>query len=122
MSRWCGVGCGFAALAVWVVACAGASPTAEAPEAAAAANAAPSKAPAPASEVLPTPDTRENPPAATAAPPPPSPPVASILSICSAKCDKLVSKCGTPAVESCRLNCGKYDPPPAGCADQVRVA
>jgi hypothetical protein len=44
------------------------------------------------------------------------------LSICQAKCDKLVSKCGKTAVESCRLNCGKYDPPPAGCGDQVRAA
>ena len=39
-----------------------------------------------------------------------------------AKCDKLVSKCGAPTVESCRLNCGKYDPPPQGCGDQVRAA
>jgi hypothetical protein len=44
------------------------------------------------------------------------------LSICSSKCDKLVSKCGAPTIESCRLNCGKYDPPPAGCGDQVRAA
>ncbi len=44
------------------------------------------------------------------------------MPICLAKCDKLVSKCGTSAVESCRLNCGKYDPPPAGCGDQVRAA
>ncbi|MEI9953803.1 MAG: hypothetical protein WDO74_33705 [Pseudomonadota bacterium] len=120
MSRCCGVGCGFAALAVWVVACAGASPAAEAPEAPAASD-PPSKAVAPTREVLPTPDTRENPPAATASAPPPAPP-ATILSICAAKCDKLVSKCGTPTVESCRLNCGKYDPPPAGCGDQVRAA
>jgi hypothetical protein len=119
MSRWCGVGCGLTALAVWVVACAGAPPSAEAPEAAPAGSERPSKAPAPVSEVLPTPDTHENPPAATAAAPPPAVP---ILSICSAKCDKLVSKCGSSAVESCRLNCGKYDPPPAGCGDQVRAA
>jgi hypothetical protein len=33
-----------------------------------------------------------------------------------------VTKCGKSAVESCRINCGKYDPPPAGCADQVRAA
>ncbi len=33
-----------------------------------------------------------------------------------------MSKCGKVAVESCRLNCGKYEPPPAGCADQVRAA
>ena len=121
MSRWCGVGCGFAALAVWVVACAGSPQNAEAPAAVPAAIDRPSKVPAPASEVLPTTDTRENPPASTASAPPPAPAV-PILSICSATCDKLVSKCGTPAVESCRLNCGKYEPPPAGCGDQVRAA
>jgi len=44
------------------------------------------------------------------------------MPICLAKCDKLVKKCAASSVESCRLNCGKYDPPPAGCADQVRVA
>ncbi|MEI9954154.1 MAG: hypothetical protein WDO74_35565 [Pseudomonadota bacterium] len=119
MSRWCGVGGGIAALALWIVACAGASPTAETPEAAPVASEAPSKAVAPTSEPPPTPDTRENPPAAAASAPPPP---AAILPICEAKCDKLVSKCGAPAVESCRLNCGKYDPPPAGCGDQVRAA
>jgi hypothetical protein len=122
MSRWCGVGGGLSALAVWVVACAGAQPNAEL--AAPTASDGPSKAPPPASEVRPAADTRENPPAATASapPPPPAEPAASILSICSAKCDKLVSKCGKPAVDSCRLNCGKYDPPPGGCGDQVRAA
>jgi len=44
------------------------------------------------------------------------------MPICLSKCDKLVNKCGASAVESCRLNCGKYDPPPAGCGDQVRAA
>jgi len=121
MSRWCGVGCGFAGLAVWLVACAGAAPPAEAPEAAPGASERPSKAPAPVTEAVPAPPARENPPAVTAAAPPPAPP-APIMPICQAKCDKLVSKCGAPAVESCRLNCGKYDPPPGGCADQVRVA
>ncbi|MEO6601037.1 MAG: hypothetical protein ABIQ16_14245 [Polyangiaceae bacterium] len=33
-----------------------------------------------------------------------------------------MAKCGAPAVESCRVNCTKYDPPPAGCGDQVRAA
>jgi hypothetical protein len=37
-------------------------------------------------------------------------------------CDQLVAKCGTSSVESCRLNCGRYDPPPAGCDSQVRAA
>src|SRR6185369_16603218 len=115
MSRACSLGFGFAAVAVWIAACAETPKPAEAPVASAAAetDARPSKAPAPANEPPPAPDTRENPPA---------PPAASILSICQAKCDKLVSKCGKTAVESCRLNCGKYDPPPAGCGDQVRAA
>jgi len=119
MSRWCGAGCGLAAVAVWLVACAGGAPSAEVPVAAPAASERPSKAPAPASDAPPTPDTRVNPPAASAsAPPAPAP----IMPICLAKCDKLVSKCAASAVESCRLNCGKYDPPPAGCGDQVRAA
>jgi hypothetical protein len=57
--------------------------------------------------------------AAAADPPPPPPPV---LPICRAKCDKLVSKCSAAQVESCRLNCTRYDPPPVGCVDQVRAA
>ena len=81
-----------------------------------------SQAAAPASEALPAPDTLEKPPATVASAPPAAPPAEPILSICAAKCDKLVSKCGTSAVESCRLNCGKYEPPPAGCGDQVRAA
>jgi hypothetical protein len=44
------------------------------------------------------------------------------MPICQAKCDKLVAKCGKVSVESCRLNCGKYDPPPAGCGAQVQAA
>lgn len=52
--------------------------------------------------------------------PPAAPP--AVLPICRAKCDKLVSKCSVPQVESCRLNCTKYDPPPAGCVAQVRAA
>jgi hypothetical protein len=55
----------------------------------------------------------------TAAAPTPAP---ALIPICDAKCDKLVAKCGKVSVENCRLNCGKYDPPPAGCADPVRAA
>jgi hypothetical protein len=44
------------------------------------------------------------------------------MPICQAKCDKLVAKCGKVSVENCRLNCGKYDPPPAGCGAQVQAA
>jgi len=121
MSRSCGSGLGFAALAVWVVACAGAQNAAEAPAAAPAKNEPPSPpaAPAPASEPPPAPEARENPAASAPAPPPAPEP---IMTICLAKCDKLVSKCGKAAVDSCRLNCGKYDPPPGGCGDQVRAA
>jgi len=119
MNRDASVGFGFAALAAGIVACAGAPKAADAPPAAPVASAAVNKEPAPVNE--PAPDMQENPPAVTAEPPPPPPP-ASILSICQAKCDKLVSKCGKSAVDSCRLNCGKYDPPPAGCGDQVRAA
>jgi len=39
-----------------------------------------------------------------------------------AKCDKLVAKCGKTAVDTCKLNCGKYEPPPSECLEQVRVA
>src|SRR3954466_2690535 len=120
MSRYCGVGCAFAALAVWVVACAGAPPAAETPATAPVTNEPRSEAAAP-SVAPPAPDTHDNPPGAAASAAPPALP-APLVPICLAKCDKLVSKCGASAVESCRLNCGKYDPPPATCGDQVRTA
>ena len=99
------------------VACAAAPPSAEAPSAPASASAAPP-------EVTPAPSaapvaSAEPTPAPSAAPPPSVTPVAPI---CLAKCDKLVSKCGKPAVETCRLNCGKYEPAPTECLDQVRAA
>jgi len=50
------------------------------------------------------------------------PPAPKLIPICDAKCDKLVSKCSKSSVESCRLNCGKYDPPPQGCGPQVQAA
>ncbi len=132
MGRWCGVGFGFAALAVWMEACAGASSTAEVAEAAPAAPATGRvrNAPASASGALPTPTAQPIPRAAqpispaasaSAAPSPAAAPGAPILAICLAKCDKLLGKCGAPSVESCRLNCTKYDPPPPGCGDQVRA-
>lgn len=120
MIRDAGVGLGLAVFAVGIVACGGTPKAADAPPSAPVASAEASKEPAPASEPAPAPDAHENPPAAAVEPPPP--PAATILSICQAKCDKLVSKCGKSAVDSCRLNCGKYDPPPAGCGDQVRAA
>jgi hypothetical protein len=100
------------------VGCAGAPPSAEAPAAPSAstalgasmASSAPGAAPSASASSAPEPVT-----APPAAPEPVGP-------ICQAKCDKLVSKCGTASVDSCRLNCGKYEPPPAGCADQVRSA
>jgi len=69
----------------------------------------------------PAPDTRVNPPPAMVTDPPP-PAAPSLTSVCLAKCDKLVSKCGTPAVESCRVNCSKYEPPPSTCQDATRAA
>ncbi len=88
----------------------------------------------------PTPSDSAPPPEPTLAPPVPSapvvptpaantadaavaePPAPKLIPICDAKCDKLVSKCSKSSVESCRLNCGKYDPPPTGCAAQVQAA
>lgn len=37
-------------------------------------------------------------------------------------CDKVKEKCGKSAFQSCRVNCGKYDPPAAGCEDVVKAA
>ncbi len=61
-------------------------------------------------------------PAIDGAPNDPSAPSATVSSICQAKCDKLLDKCAKTAVETCRLNCSKYEPPPAGCMEQVRSA
>jgi hypothetical protein len=119
MSQACGIGFGLAAVAVWFAACAGAPPTIEAPAAPSASEPAQAVTLAPA-ETAP-PSTASNPPAASAEPPP-APRAPSILAICAAKCDQLVPKCGGPAVESCRVNCTKYEPPPTGCGDQVRSA
>lgn len=121
MSQACGLGFGLTAVAVWFAACASAPPppAAEPPLASTATDPVPTKALATAE--APPPSGASNPPAASAEPPP-TPSAPSILSICLAKCDKLVSKCGTPAVESCRVNCTKYDPPPQDCGDPVRAA
>ena len=43
------------------------------------------------------------------------------MPICQAKCDRLVAKCSKVSVENCRLNCGKFDPPPAGCGEPMRA-
>jgi hypothetical protein len=71
-------------------------------------------------------------PSATAAPSEPLPPsnpapeakpaAPSIHDVCYAMCDKVKAKCPQSAFESCRVNCTKYDPPPAGCDDVVRAA
>ena len=120
MSQACGIGFGLTAVAVWFAACAGAPPpTTEAPAAPSASEPAPTKALA--TTEAPPPGTATNPPAASAEPPP-APSAPSIASICAAKCEQLVVKCGKPAVESCHVNCTKYDPPPAGCGEQVRSA
>jgi len=119
MSRFSGLGPSL--IATLIVACAATPPSAEAPATAPTASERPTKAlatgePATASSPV-------NPAAPSAAPPPSAAPSATpVAPICLAKCDKLVSKCGTAMVESCRVNCGKYEPAPAGCVDQVRAA
>ena len=37
-------------------------------------------------------------------------------------CEQVKKKCAKSAFESCRVNCGKYDPPPDGCGHVVRRA
>lgn len=37
-------------------------------------------------------------------------------------CDRLKPKCSKTSVETCQLNCSKYDPAPDGCDDVVRRA
>jgi hypothetical protein len=72
-------------------------------------------------------------PAAAEAPPPapetssapaaePKAPAPSIHDVCFAMCDKVKAKCAKSSFEACRVNCGKYDPPPNGCDDLVRAA
>ena len=91
----------------------------------------PVKTPEPAPSVAPAPDpappASEAPPPSEAAPPsapaPEAKPAApSIHDVCYAMCDKVKAKCPQSAFESCRVNCTKYDPPPAGCDDVVRGA
>ena len=71
------------------------------------------------SDPAPAPNPGTNLPAAVVSAGPPAP--APLVPICLAKCERLVAKCGTPQVETCRLNCTKYDPP-GDCADQTRAA
>ncbi len=113
---------GFAVLGLFAVtACAGSPPSAEAPTAVPAASSA---APvASASPIVPAPTASASTmpsaePAAAALPP------SDLLlgPICQAKCDKLVGKCAQVSIDSCRLNCGKYEPPPRGCGPQVQAA
>jgi hypothetical protein len=37
-------------------------------------------------------------------------------------CDKVKDKCGKGAFDSCKVNCGKYDPPAEGCENIVKTA
>ena len=99
--------------------CAGAPPSAEAPPAPSASESVSAEPVASASAA---PVASAPSPLALSAPVDAGPAAPSLLPICEAKCDKLVSRCSVSQVESCRLNCTKYDPPPAGCAEQVRVA
>jgi hypothetical protein len=45
-----------------------------------------------------------------------------VREVCFAMCDKVKEKCGKNAFDSCRVNCGKYDPPATGCEDVVKTA
>ena len=116
-----GFGLGFLFFGALGVACAGSPPSPEAPVQApasaevAGAGAAPA-APEPSSPSSAAPLALA-PPEAT---PPPVPP--PLVPICLAKCDKLQGKCTPPQVDSCRLNCTKYEPPPSACRDEVRAA
>jgi hypothetical protein len=105
-----------------LAACAGAPPSSSSPPLTPASSVAP-----------PTPAEATATPIASApvAPTPPAngadagtvePPAPALIPICDAKCDKLVAKCSKVSVENCRINCGKYDPPPAGCGAPVRAA
>ena len=71
---------------------------------------------APVSDTKPTP-APEPPPLAES-----KPTAASIHEVCFAMCDKLKTKCPKSSFEACQVNCGKYDPPAAGCEDVVRSA
>lgn len=106
-----GLGVGFS------VACAVAPPSAEVPIATNSASAAPPPSAAP--SAAPVASVEAPPPVATAAAPEKAEPVAPI---CMAKCEKLVAKCSKTALETCRLNCSKYEPAPTECLEQVRAA
>jgi len=45
-----------------------------------------------------------------------------VREVCLAMCDKVKEKCGKSAFDSCKVNCGKYDPPAEGCEDVVKNA
>ena len=130
MTRCLVFGLGWSLLVAGSAACTGAPPpSAEAPAAASTTAPAPVPGERPGKPLVtgpvPAPNTSVNPPPTRVTDPPPPPPAASappLVPICLAKCDKLVSKCGVPAVETCRVNCTKYDPPPSACVDQTRAA
>lgn len=62
------------------------------------------------------------PPLALAPASDPAPAAPALAPICRAKCERLLDKCSSAQVDSCRLNCSKYEPPLVGCVDQVRAA
>lgn len=105
----------------WLVACGPASaPPAATPSETPPSASTPSAA-APVAEE-PSPSDAAAPSAAPAPTPEAKPPGPSVREVCLAMCDKVNEKCGKSAFESCRLNCGKYDPPAEGCADVVKSA
>ena len=113
---------GFVFFAGVGVACAGAPKAGSAPSLPSASSVSAQASAEPVTTAAPEPAASSSEPLALV-PASDAPPAApAVLPICRAKCDKLVSKCSVPQVESCRLNCTKYDPPPAGCVAQVRAA
>jgi hypothetical protein len=47
---------------------------------------------------------------------------ASLRDLCLGMCSRLESKCPKSSVETCRINCSKYDPAPDGCENVARSA
>ncbi len=105
---------------LWLVACGTPSPPAATapiettPPAASEQSSATSAAEAPPPRDAPGPTASPTPEAKPASP--------SVHDVCFAMCDKVKEKCGKSAFESCRVNCGKYDPPAEGCEDVVKNA
>jgi hypothetical protein len=107
---------------LWLVACgAGSAPPAAAPTETAPSPASQPSVAAPTIEA-PPPSDAPGPTASPVPPPEAKPPTPSVREVCLAMCDKVKDKCGKSAFDSCKVNCGKYDPPAAGCEGVVKSA